>query len=166
MALGAATGDERSEQSIASVPKERVEDIEIPKKGLKGVKVITRIEDVRAWYTRLEGCLQLNDDLCAVVDRIWQGAYGEPCLIGGVQFLRIFEGKPILQAIVKPRWHRRTSQSAAERVCRIVSGTTRKVPTAYPWEPPSLPRRNLCLDQAMLYKPVLLIVGGPNYCEA
>jgi hypothetical protein len=48
MALGAATGDERSEQSIASVPKERVEDIEIPKKGLKGVKVITRIEDVRA----------------------------------------------------------------------------------------------------------------------
>jgi uncharacterized protein HemY len=45
MALRDATGDERLEQSIASVPKERVEDIEIPRKG---VKVITRIEDVRA----------------------------------------------------------------------------------------------------------------------
>jgi len=100
MALGGATGDERLEQSIARVPKERVEDIEIPRKG---VKVITRIEDARARHTRLEGCLQLNDDLCAVVDRIWQGAYGEPCLIGGVQFLRIFEGKLILQATVKPQ---------------------------------------------------------------
>lgn len=41
-----------------------------------------------------------------------------------------------------------------------------KLPTAYPWEPPRLPRRDFCLDQAILYKPILLIVGGPNYCEA
>jgi hypothetical protein len=29
-------------------------------------------------------CLQLNDDLCAAVNRIWQGACGDLCLICGV----------------------------------------------------------------------------------